>query len=172
MEKDLMIELYETYYHKLVEYAKKSVSECDAEDLVQNFFTNLWNKKINPKEIKILDDLKKYAYVCIKNLCIDHIRHNKAKDKAMNNLQKLQIENIEDVEFSEKNYMQKDIRELIANELDKLSPKHKEIFLAHYIEELSIKEIAARFEIKIRTVESYLYRTLCYLKKIRLLLII
>jgi RNA polymerase sigma-70 factor (ECF subfamily) len=164
MKENLIVELY-TYRPELVEYAKKFVSECEAEDLVQDFFMNLLSGKINPEKIETLDELKKYAYVCIKHLCIDHIRHNKAKNNAVNNSR------IENVEYVEQYYIQQDIVELISTELKKLSLKHKEIFFAHHFDGFSVKEIADRFELKPRTVESYLYRTLCYLRERRLLFI-
>jgi RNA polymerase sigma-70 factor (ECF subfamily) len=164
MKEDLIVELY-TYCLEFVEYAKKFVSECNAEDLVQDFFMNLLSGKINPERIETLDKLRKYAYVCINHLCIDHIRHNKARNNAIDNSW------IKDVDHVEQYYIQQNIIELISIELEKLSLKHKEIFFAHHFDGFSVKEIADRFDLKPRTVESYIYRALCYLRKRRLLFI-
>jgi RNA polymerase sigma factor (sigma-70 family) len=159
MKENFIDEFYRTYYLKFMEYAKTFVSETEAQDLVQDLFMNLLCGKICPKKIGTPDELKRYMYVCLEHLCIDKIRHNKVENDAINKLQ------IEYIEFAEQRYMQKNIMELILIELDKQPEIYKEIIFAHYSEELSAKEIAECYNLSTRTVESYLYRTLAYLKK-------
>jgi RNA polymerase sigma-70 factor (ECF subfamily) len=160
MKYTLIVEIYNQYYFDLLRFAKKIVPICEAEDCVQELFYNLLTLRIDPETCKTPSELRRYMYVCLKNLCIDSIRHNKIEYEAID-----RSTTEEFVEYIESQYIQNDIVELVLNELNKLSPRSKTIIRMYYIEGFHAREIAAQFGLQTRTVECYLYRTLCRLKK-------
>ena len=72
-------ELYLKYYKLLCVNALFLVkNEEEAKDLVQNFFLDIWGKKIF---LHFQDDIKGYFYRSIKNRCLNHLEKQKTKGK-------------------------------------------------------------------------------------------
>ena len=75
LDRETFERIYKTYYRPLCLHAQKIVGcEEDAEDIVQDFFTNLWEKR---KNIDIDTSLKAYLYQGIHNKCLNHLEHIK-----------------------------------------------------------------------------------------------
>ncbi len=66
-------EVYLAYFSKMKYFAKEYVlSEGDAENIVQDVFTELWEKK----EILTMPvNLVAYLFTATKNKCLNHLRH-------------------------------------------------------------------------------------------------
>ena len=66
-------EVYLAYFSKMKYFAKEYVvSEADAENIVQDVFTELWEKK---ELLTMPVNLVAYLFTTAKNKCLNHLRH-------------------------------------------------------------------------------------------------
>lgn len=150
--------LVDTYHHKLCVYAYGLTHDRDmAEDLVQNVFIRIWNKrdKLNP-DFSIIGFLYKSVY----NEFIDQYR----KQKQTVPLEKKYIEALSSiVEDEDEHYLERIIK-LVKTEIQNLPPKCKETFLLSKEEGLTNIEIAEYKKISIKTVEAHISKAFSILR--------
>lgn len=66
-------ELYLIYYPKLVRFAKEFVmSEEDAENITQDVFTDLWEKR---ESMNHIENMNAYLFRLVRNKCLDYLKH-------------------------------------------------------------------------------------------------
>ncbi len=71
--------IFDTFYKALFLFAQKYIKEIDAaEDLVQEVFVKLWEKR---ETIDDLSTLKSFLYVSVRNQAFNHLRHSKLIDQ-------------------------------------------------------------------------------------------
>ena len=147
----------------LISYAGKFVNEIVAEDLVQDVFLRIWQKR-TPLLLK--EGLKAYLYSSIQHACLDFLKHQKIEGNYCESIiNRLKIEEIDYYNNNTKSVFDDDERIVqIYEELEKLPPKCKEIFTMSYLEERKTDDIAKLLSLSKRTVEAQLYKAL---KKIR-----
>ena len=62
--------LFHQYYRYLCVYAEKITQNHDvAEEIVQDFFVRLWEKR---EQLSINSSIKSYFFRSVKNLCLNH----------------------------------------------------------------------------------------------------
>ena len=128
------------------------VSEEDAENIVQDVFTELWERK----EILAYDvNLVALLFTSIKNRCIDLLRHRIVVKEAVNLIQeeyqatlRMKLASLE--LFDQSLLSEQDIERIITEVVDSLPEKCREIFIKSKIE----KDIAAELNISLKTVEN------------------
>lgn len=151
-------ELYKSMAPSLIFYAAKFVGNIMAEDLVQDVFLKIWNKRA-PLFLK--EGLKTYLYRSVQHACLDYLKHEDIEDNYINSvINKLKIE---EIYFNNETHFLFDEDERLSRiyeELDKLPSKCKEIFTMSYLEERKTDEIAELLNISKRTVEAQLYKAL------------
>lgn len=143
--------LVETFYPNLCVYAHNLIRDREnAEDIVQNVFTNVWisRKKINP-ELSIKSMLYKSVY----NEFVDQYR----KNKPVLYLEKKYLEAIDIVVENEQQNLDNLISQLEL-EINKLPEKCKRIFLLNKKEGLTHLEIAEYLGISTKTIEGHMAR--------------
>ncbi|MBJ6367246.1 RNA polymerase sigma-70 factor [Snuella sp. CAU 1569] len=151
--------LVRTYHHKLCVYTYSLTNDSDqSEDIVQNVFVKIWNKRH-----KLKDDfsVKNYLYKMVYNEFIDQYR----KQKITLSLEKKHIEALSTI-IEEKD--EKSLERLIAivkQEIDKLPPKCKKTFLLSKEEGLTNIEIAEYLNVSIKTVEAHISKAFVLLRK-------
>ncbi|MDR1938113.1 MAG: RNA polymerase sigma-70 factor, partial [Tannerellaceae bacterium] len=65
--------IYRAYFSKMKHFAKVYVlSESDAENIVQDVFSELWEKK---EVLSMPVNLTAYLFTTLKNKCLNHLRH-------------------------------------------------------------------------------------------------
>jgi RNA polymerase sigma-70 factor (ECF subfamily) len=138
--------VFSYYYTGLCAYTRRWVMDPDvAEDLVQDFFVKLWT---NSSKIEITSSLKSYFFTSVKNRAINHLKHVKIKEKfgaqALNGF----IEDYSNWEFTEP-----ELTELIEKGIQKLPPRCREIFILSRFEGKDNGKIAEMLGISKRTVE-------------------
>lgn len=144
--------VFRSYYSQLVAYAYQYVSDSDlSEELVQEMFTNLWQKV---DDIEIRTSTKSYLYGAVRNACLNYIKHQGIV-KRHKESEKYNID-YQDTDFLELDELQSKIDEA----LNKLPPKCREIFELSRFEDLKYKEIAVQLNISIKTVEGQMGRAL------------
>ena len=159
-------ELYKSNAPMLIFYAGKYVNAITAEDLVQDVFLKIWQKRTF---LFLKEGIKTYLYRSIQHACLDYLKHQEVKGDYINAVTtKLKIEEIYYNDDPQSLFAEDERLELIYKEIDKLPDKCREIFTMSYLEERKTSEIAVLLNISTRTVEVQLYKALKILRGILL----
>lgn len=142
-------EIYERYKGLLYIYACKIAKDDDiAEDLVQEIFINLWNKR---QTIRLTSSLSSYLYTSIRYKFFDLVDHRKVRADYVQVFQTF----LDKGEYLTDNYiLEKELAAIIEREIDNLPEKMREIFLLSRRENLTNKEIAGHLNISEKTVKN------------------
>jgi RNA polymerase sigma-70 factor (ECF subfamily) len=142
--------LFHRYYGFLCTYAEKFTQDKDlAEEIVQDFFVGIWEKK---EKLKIDTSVQNYFYRSVKNRCLNFLQHQKTKDKyAKKVLSVTEIQNSDDHVYTEV-----DLAATIEESINSLPEKRREIFRLSRQEGLKYTEIAKKLNISIKTVETHM----------------
>lgn len=147
MDKQTFEQLFRENYSLLCTYACRFVTDKQiAEDIVQNFFIALWEKR----HLSVTtDNFLPYGYRSVKNGCINYIKLEIIMDDFYSTLTSEWREQVEENEdFPHK----KEIRDA----LQKLPEKCRKVFLLKCVRGLKYKEIAEVSGISVNTVKYHL----------------
>lgn len=146
-------ELYLTYYSRLVRFAKAFVvSEEDAENITQDVFTDLWEKR---DFIVHIENMNAYLFRLVRNRSLDYLKHKMFEQRYVESMQALfELEyslgyKFEASDMSEGN----DTEILVRAAIGSLPKRCRDIFLLSRVEGLKYREISERLEISVNTVE-------------------
>ena len=148
--------VFREYYPQLILYAKSIVKSTEAsEDIVQEFFTSLWNKR---NHVNIHSKIRSYFYQSIYNSCMNYVSRKQ-----------LFFEDLKEVnnpEVSQEEIIQKLERNKIINAaVNKLPEQRRRIFKLVFYEGLKYREAAAVLNISVNTVKTQVGRALSDLRK-------
>lgn len=140
--------IYRVYFQKLANYIfQLSKDAVLTEDIVQETFMVLWNKRIQIKEDL---NFEGYLFTIARNQYLQNFR-SKTKERAF--FVELESEVLQEVHSTDnKIELLKKVRKII----EELSPKCKEAFVASKFENLTYAEIADRMGISKKTVEIHI----------------
>ena len=143
-------EIYVSWFSRMKYFALEYVvSEEDAENIVQDVFTELWEKK----EILAYDvNLVALLFTSIKNRCIDLLRHRIVVKEEYQATLRMKLASLE--LFDQSLLSEQDIERIITEVVDSLPEKCREIFIKSKIEGKKQKDIATELNISLKTVEN------------------
>ena len=155
--------LYNTYIERIYRFVYfKLGNKEEAEDATNDIFLRTWNYLINNDSQKRVQSLSGLLYGIARNAIID-IYRERAK-KQLVHLEKEELEAIKgenslihDIEIKQNTL-------LIEKHLRGLKQEYQEVILLHYIEELTISEIAQMLNKKPVNVRVLLHRAIRKLK--------
>ena len=129
----------------------------EAEDLVQDFFVRLWEKKLN--ENLEGERVRSYLYVAVRNMAV-----RKVKDRS-------RIRRIPDISVVEsvwenEDVMRDDMIDQVLKALDVLSPRSREVLECVHLKNMKYVEVAELLGISVATVKTLLVRSLKTLRGI------
>lgn len=150
-------EIYISYFSRMKYFALEYVlSEEDAENIVQDVFTELWERK---ELLTYNINLVAFLFTSIKNRCIDHLRHRVIVRDAVNQIQeeyqvtlKVKLASLE--LFDQSLLSEQDIEKIVSEVINSLPEKCREIFIKSKIEGKKQKDIASEMNISLKTVEN------------------
>lgn len=138
--------LYRLYYRALVNYAMRFISKQDeAEDVVQDLFVSMWNKKI---QFVSYVSFRTYLYNAVYNAVLNVIKHQEVEQRYVD-----LVKNEDELEFPEADYQKEEIYRQLYLAIDRLPKKCREIFLM-YMDGKKNEEIAQILSISIETVKT------------------
>jgi RNA polymerase sigma-70 factor (family 1) len=152
-------ELFKKYYMPLTRFAWRYVNcKAIAEEMVQELFADLWEERIT---WEVEGSLRAYLYSSIRNRSLNHLKHQKVKQKY----DPLWMEEKENptIKF-EDHRREEEIREAIKNAIEELPPRSKMTYKLNRYDGLTYQEIAEVMDVSIKTVESQMTRTLKILR--------
>jgi RNA polymerase sigma-70 factor (ECF subfamily) len=151
--------LIDLYYESLCDYARNlSRDHYLSEDIVQNVFIKIWDKRAILKTNFII---KKYLYKAVFNEFINQYR----KDIATTALEKKYIEEVDLYLENEDEQKLLELINLVKQQIELLPPKCKETFLLSRYEGLTYVEISKYLNVSIKTVEDHMSRAFATLSK-------
>ena len=150
-------ELYLMYYSKLVRFAKEFVVlEEDAENITQDVFTDLWERR---DAIDHIENVNAYLFRLVRNRCLDYLKHKVFEQKYAENVQasfeielnlKLQsLDRFDVSDISEGNETER----LVRDAINSLPKRCRDIFLLSRMKGLKYREISEKLGISVNTVE-------------------
>lgn len=142
-------------------YIYFKVSEYElAQDLTEETFVKYWKVLRGGKEV---DNHKALLYFIAKGLVIDHYRTKKnSKKQSLETVDERLLAVADDIEDS---ITQKQELEQVYAKIKKLKKEYQDILFLHYVEDVSIKEIAFIQKKQENAVRVLLHRALKELKK-------
>lgn len=149
--------LYKEYSNRLYRFALGYLkSEEEAEELVQEVFTILWEKR---KELKTQLSFKSFLFTIAFNIIRKHFRTRANLSKYFE-----LTSNVEsDFQTNEK-IIYNSLFKYIADLVDQLPKRRKEIFVKSRFKGRSIHEIAEEMNISHKTVENQLTEALKFIR--------
>jgi RNA polymerase sigma-70 factor (family 1) len=156
---DAYTEIFIRYNRVLYGHAhKKLMNKEEAQDVVQEVFTGLWQKRAN---IQINSNLAGYLYTALRNKIYNVMSH---KGVEADYVVSLKRHLNEEYAITDHLIREKQLQEIIDQELAALPPRMREVFELSRKKYLSHKEIAEALNISESTVTDQVKKALKILK--------
>lgn len=150
-------EWYNSYYTPLVLWADTIIHDmAAAEDIVQELFIYLYEKK----RYKSLDkeSMKSYLYVSVRNTALRALHTHRNVERLPN------ISLVEKAWHDEEEGSREDLIKKMNEEVQKLSPRSREVLECVYLKNMKYAEVARHLNISVATVKTSLVRSLKHLR--------
>lgn len=149
------LEIYDRYKERLYQYAYRKISDPrDVEDLLQELFVRLWEQR---EFIHIDANLPGYLYIALRNSIFNYYIREKRQSEFMRSLSMYMEEWADDVDYTVR---ENELSSVIQQEIDRLPPKMREVFLLHRNAEMTYQEIAEKTGTSVHTVATQIKNTL------------
>lgn len=144
-------EIYRRYWDLLIDASYKRIKDIDnSKDIVQNVFIDLWNRRAKVE----IENLAAYLNTAVRFQVFKLFSKKKASPVFLELFDTI----ITSQANPENNFRDQELSILFEAWLKCLPEKRKEIFLLHYLENLSTKEIAEQLQISQKTVQNQIGR--------------
>jgi len=141
--------IFDKFYLEFCKLSFKYVGRTDiAEDIVQDVFINIWNKRFN---LNCNGKIKPYLIKSIINTSINYIQSKFAKQ---NMCDEDFAKNIPGGYDPHNELVKCELNQLVKIAIEQLPDKCRAIFMLSRFSDLSYKEIAEQLSISIKTVEA------------------
>jgi RNA polymerase sigma factor (sigma-70 family) len=144
--------LFECHFIPLVKYSFTITKDKEhSKDIVQNFFTDLWDQKIND-----IRSFEAFAFQSVRNKSISYLRDNKKFVSVVPEVPVNENLPIQDSHFP---------TYLLESAILGLPDKCREVFMMSKQDGLTYEEIAAALNVSVKTVEKHISTGLQKLKE-------
>ncbi len=152
-------EIFDYYYEPLTKYCYLRMNSADdAEELVQDIFVKLWQKRAS---LQINISLKAYLYRTALNRIInyqDHLRVRREHESHVKHSSSETIEPSEELQAAEIQFL---VQEVISN----MPEKRRVVYEMSRRDGLKYAEIAEKLGVSVKTVEAHLSKALEQLRQ-------
>ena len=149
---------YEEYFEGLRNFLYYKSGDMElAEDLVQEVFIKLWEKRSTIKS----PTLKSLLYTMANNLLLNHFGHMKVVKSHENHEAGVERNEVQTPQFQ---IEEKEFKDKLDRVLKSMSEGSREVFLMNRVEKLKYDEIAARLDISVKAVEKRMSKALSVIK--------
>jgi len=147
-------EIYSRYGALMYRHAHAVLKDLDAcNDLVQDVFLTLWNKR----ETVHIVTLSAYLLKAVKNRVLDVISHEQVAEKYVNSIRDFANRGSWTVE---ENVQARELLAIIEAEKAKLPPRMRQIYELNREQDLSYREIGEQLDISEKTVKKQVHNAL------------
>lgn len=153
-------EAYKLYFADLLRAAYRRLAHAQlAEDIVQEVFVNLWNKRQN---LDVEGNLAAYLHATLRNKVLNEIRSIYIQRKFIGPMEE-HMEVIDSMS-SDDEIIGAETAQRIHAAINTMPPQCKKAFLFSRFKHLSYKEIADEMNISVNTVEKHIGKALQILR--------
>lgn len=147
-------QVFKSHFKQLHAYAYTILKDEDeAEEVVQNVFYKLWEKK---ERISELQSLNAYLYRAVYNDSLNYLKHQKVKASY----QSFAMHNNSEMDNSASDKKLNELERRLSVALSELPEQCRTIFQMSRFEELKYREIAERLGLSVKTVENQMGKAL------------
>lgn len=151
-------QLFKKYYSDVCYAVYRIIPDvARSEDIAQDVFMEIWRKK---ETIEIKTSVKAYLKRAGVNKALNYIRANKVKFEDDDSYE---MQNLSTGDSGSELEVQ-DLQAIVDKAIESLPPKCRMVFSLSRFEELSYKEIAAKLDISVKTVENQIGKALKILR--------
>jgi RNA polymerase sigma-70 factor (ECF subfamily) len=156
-EYEWLEQLFGEHYEELCAFVHSYVFSAEAaEDLVQDLFVSIWQN--SERWTGAGDALRPLLFVAARNRALDLLRHQRVRER---HAERMIAEGMESTAPpADAALLQQLIQQDVADAIATLPERAREIFLLSREEGLTYREIAARLDLSIKTVETQMSRSL------------
>lgn len=148
-------QVFKSHFKSLHAYACTILKEeAMAEEMVQQVFFKLWEKK---EQVNIQQSIHAYLYRAVYNECLNYLKHQKVKKAHQSHT--LHTADAASEQASRK-LAAKELEAKIAEALNQLPEQCRTIFQMSRFEELKYREIADRLNLSVKTIENQMGKAL------------
>lgn len=154
--------IFHAYYSALVHFANAYIHDREASrGIVQSVFLKLWEKRALLKET---ENLKSFLYTLTRNESVSYLRHLKAGQRFASKTSEeahdfqLNLDALNNLDFS--NIDLENIERIIAETIETLPDRCREVFMMSRYENMKNPEIAEKLQISVKAVEANMTRAL------------
>ena len=146
--------IYRKYWHPLLVVARKKLySQENAEELIQDLFVDLWERR----ETIQIEELKKYLFGAVKYKILNHIKALLIRQKYEN----FKNADLSDCDYHTENLLAyEDLNKALELGIAHLPDKTRQIFQLNRLENQSVRQISLQLSIPERTVEYHIMQSL------------
>lgn len=153
--KQVFEQVFRQYYRPLCGYTYTVIKDSDeAEEVVQNLFYNIWNRR---ETLDINTSLKSYLYRAAHNDCLNRIKHQKVRSVYADDYRAVASGNYDD---TVKTLNAKELNKRIQAALSELPEQCGLVFRLSRFDNLKYQEIADQLGISVKTVENHMGKAL------------
>ena len=149
-------QFYITWYSRAIYFACEYVDESDAENIVQDVFLHLYERR---DLIDAYTNLTAYLFTSVKNKCLDYLRKQVSEQEAVSEMQsefemalRMKFDSLETLNTNFPD--EAGIEKLLERALQKLPERCRKIFIINKLEGKKQQQIAEELQISVNTVES------------------
>lgn len=149
--------VFDTYYESIRSFAYFKTGDVDlADDIVQETFLNLWDKRQTVRN----ETVKALLYTIASNTITTHFRHKKVTYKF-----ELAANDYERPEEADAQLRQRELNDALQATIAGLPDKLRVVFLMSRIEGLTYPEIAERLDLSVKAIEKRMSEAIKYIKE-------
>lgn len=139
--------IYNRYWQELYNAAYKRLPEKEkCQDIIQNVFTDLWNRKA---ELNLVNPAA-FLHTAVRFQVLKQLTRGQKNSSFTEKFEKELISPL----ATDSTVLEKELCVLIEYFIDALPKKRKNIFLLHYFEGLSTAKIALKLDLSQKTVQN------------------
>ncbi len=151
--------LYDRFFEEIYIHIYNKTKDYElTKDLTHDVFLKLWE---NRQSLTHIRNIRGYLYITARNKILDLIKHNKIVDTYYESF----LHTYKLVESTDFRIREKQIETIIAEAVDSLPTKMRQVFELSRKQELSYQEIADQLAISEKTVKTQVHNALKILRK-------
>lgn len=152
--------IFKLTHPRLLSYCRLFVPDySQADDLVQECFVKLWEKR---ETIKPAQSVESLLFVMLRHRCLNYLRDQKFvyTKEDVHSLKEIDLQHLFELDFFgvEKKSLEEELVEAIKSEIEKLPEKRKLVFIKSKIDGMKNREIADQLGISVKAVEKHLHQ--------------
>jgi RNA polymerase sigma-70 factor (ECF subfamily) len=155
-------DLFAREYNNLCRYALTYMQDSHlAEDIVQDTFIKVWEQK---KEVIYSEQAKFYLVTAVRNNCISALRKQNTRGEVYSETTP-EGEPEPFITNTQQREQQSEQQQKIADALNQLPPKCKEVFLLVKLHGMSYKQAAGALSLSVKTIENQMGKAIKTLRE-------